>query len=169
MEAIKAEAIPTSVPEPIVSFGSDEWEDLPARAPLWQPTSAPKPAAKETGSYFVAFKKYAVFRGRASRTEHWEFFFWNLLVYILLFTIDVAFNTPAEIGIGPLSGLYTLFVTLPWVAVMVRRLHDTGRSGWWYFIIVIPVLGWIAMLVVLVQDSDPNENQYGPNPKLEVS
>jgi uncharacterized membrane protein YhaH (DUF805 family) len=61
--------------------------------------------------------------------------------------------------------LYGLAVLLPGLGVFVRRMHDTGRSGWWFFINFVPLVGWIISLIFLVQDSKPGDNQYGPNPK----
>ena len=68
-------------------------------------------------------------------------------------------------GFGLLGGLYALAVLLPSLAVGARRLHDTGRSGWWLLIGLIPCIGFIVLIVFLVQDSQAGDNQYGPNPK----
>jgi uncharacterized membrane protein YhaH (DUF805 family) len=65
-----------------------------------------------------------------------------------------------------LSGIYSLAVLIPSLAVGVRRLHDTGKSGWWLLLALIPVVGVIVLLVFMCQDSNPGQNQYGPNPKL---
>lgn len=73
-----------------------------------------------------------------------------------------------ETGIGLLGGIYALAVLVPGIAVTVRRLHDTNRSGWWIFIILIPIIGAIALLVFMVLDSKPESNQYGENPKTLV-
>jgi uncharacterized membrane protein YhaH (DUF805 family) len=75
----------------------------------------------------------------------------------------------AEAGIGLLSGLYTLAVLIPSMAVPVRRLHDTNRSGWWLLISLVPLVGAIVLLVFLVLDSHPGENQYGSNPKTAIA
>jgi uncharacterized membrane protein YhaH (DUF805 family) len=61
--------------------------------------------------------------------------------------------------------LYSLFVIIPGLAVLVRRLHDVGKSGWWMFIALVPIIGWIWILVLLFTDSNAGENLYGPNPK----
>jgi len=63
------------------------------------------------------------------------------------------------------TGLYSLAVMIPSMAVSFRRLHDTNRSGWWVLIALVPIIGGIVLLVFMVQDSQPNENQYGSNPK----
>lgn len=70
-----------------------------------------------------------------------------------------------EFGIGTLSGLYTLIVFLPSLAVSVRRLHDTGHSGWYYLLTFIPILGALFLLYFFVSDSAPEENRYGKSPK----
>ena len=69
------------------------------------------------------------------------------------------------IGYGPLYGIYLLAIILPSLAVAVRRLHDIGKSGWMILISLIPLIGGIWLLVLLVTDSNPGNNQYGPNPK----
>ena len=116
--------------------------------------------------YFEVLKKYAVFSGRARRKEYWYFCLFNILAYILLIVIDHLIGTfNSRAGIGLLEGLYSLAVLLPGIGVTVRRLHDTNRSGWWIFIVLVPLIGAIVLLVFTVQDSQPGENQYGPNPK----
>lgn len=71
----------------------------------------------------------------------------------------------ADGNFGILYLLFALATLIPYLAVFVRRLHDIGRSGWWYFIIFIPVVGIIWLIVLLATDGEPGENQYGPNPK----
>ena len=116
--------------------------------------------------YLQVLKKYAVFTGRAQRAEFWYFVLFNLLISVALALVDVAIGTYSEeAGVGLLYGIYALAVLLPGIAVAVRRLHDTGRSGWWYLIGLIPLIGAIVLIVFWVQDSQPGENQHGPNPK----
>ncbi len=116
--------------------------------------------------YLEVLKKYAVFSGRARRKEYWYFFLFNVLITIVLLVIDGMTGTlNAEAGIGLLGGIYALAVLIPALAVSVRRLHDTDRSGWWLLIMLIPLIGVIVILVFMVQDSKPGENQYGSNPK----
>jgi uncharacterized membrane protein YhaH (DUF805 family) len=118
--------------------------------------------------YLEVLKKYAVFDGRARRKEYWYFFLINTVISIFLAFIDSFTGTISEdVGIGLLDGLYALAVLIPGTAVTVRRLHDTDRSGWWILIGLIPVIGGIALLVFMVLDSTPGDNQYGPNPKAE--
>jgi len=116
--------------------------------------------------YLEVLKKYAVFSGRARRKEYWYFSLFNLLITIVLAVIDGMTGTLiAEANIGLLGGIYALAILIPLLAVSVRRLHDTDRSGWWLLIALIPLIGAIVILVFMVQDSKPNENQYGSNPK----
>ena len=117
--------------------------------------------------YFEVLKKYAVFSGRARRKEYWYFVLFNLIISIVLAVIDGATGSfIPEAGMGLLGGIYMLAVLIPGIAVTVRRLHDTGRSGWWLLILLIPLIGAIVFIVFTVQDSKPEENQYGPNPKV---
>ena len=116
--------------------------------------------------YLEVLKKYAVFSGRARRKEYWFFALFNAIIVFALTVIDISaglYDAFAEIGL--LSGLYSLAVLLPSIAVSVRRLHDIGRTGWWLLIVFIPLVGIIVLLVFAVLDSMPGDNRYGPNPK----
>lgn len=106
----------------------------------------------------AGFDNYANFNGRASRPEYWWWFLFAILVSIAANIID------AILGTGVLSILAGLALFLPGLAVGVRRLHDTNRSGWWLLIGLIPLIGLIVLIVFFVQDSDQGENQYGPSP-----
>jgi len=110
--------------------------------------------------YIEVLKKYAVFTGRARRKEYWMFALVNLGISLIIGLIEGMFGSP-----GVLANLYALAVLLPGIAVSVRRLHDTGRSGWWLLISLIPFIGAIVLLVFMVQDSMPGTNEYGLNPK----
>ncbi len=116
--------------------------------------------------YIEVLKKYAVFSGRARRKEYWYFFLFNIIATIILGVIDgVTGSFSPEVGMGLLSGIYTLAVLIPSIAVTIRRLHDTDRSGWWLLIILVPLIGAIVLLVFMVLDSKPGQNQFGSNPK----
>jgi uncharacterized membrane protein YhaH (DUF805 family) len=120
--------------------------------------------------YVEVLKKYAVFSGRARRKEYWMFFLFNLIITFVLILIDSLMGTISpQSGLGLLSGLYSLAVLIPSIAVTIRRLHDTGRSGWWILIGLVPVIGGIVLLVFMVLDSEPGANQYGPNPKATIA
>lgn len=107
-------------------------------------------------------RKYAVFSGRARRKEYWLFI---LIVGIITFLVGLIDGLA---GTSPVLGLlYSLALIVPILAVMIRRLHDTGRSGWWWFIQIVPIIGSIIFLVFMVQDSQAGDNKYGPNPKTD--
>ena len=109
--------------------------------------------------YLKALKNYVGFGGRAQRKEYWMFVLFNIIVGVALGVAD------AMLGLGWLSPLYVLAVFLPGFAVSFRRLHDIGKSGWWIWISVIPLIGALVILYFLVQDSETGDNHYGPNPK----
>lgn len=120
--------------------------------------------------YLEVLRKYAVFGGRARRKEYWMFFLFNLIISFLLGVFDGVMGTfSPEAGLGLLGGLYSLAVLIPSIAVTIRRLHDTGRTGWWFLIIFIPLIGAIVLLVFMVLDSEQRTNAYGPNPKAETA
>ena len=112
-------------------------------------------------------RKYVDFTGRARRSEYWFFFLFTVLAGIVGGILDGLFGWRGGPygSTGPIQGLIQLALLLPSLAVGARRLHDTGRSGWWLLIALIPVVGWIILLVFFVQDSQ-QDNQYGPNPKV---
>jgi len=118
--------------------------------------------------YLVALKKYAVFAGRARRKEFWFFTLFNVLIAVALAIIDMFTGTfDEDVGLGLLSGLYALALIVPSIAVTVRRLHDTDRSGWWYLLVLVPLIGGLVILVFMLLDSTPGSNRFGPNPKEE--
>lgn len=110
--------------------------------------------------YLGTLAKYATFSGRASRQEYWFFTLFNLLISFSLGLIDALLQT-GEI----FSSLYSLAVLLPSLAVACRRLHDIGRTGWWLLLALIPLLGWIILIIFHCLDSEAGTNQYGENPK----
>ncbi len=119
--------------------------------------------------YLQVLKKYATFSGRARRKEYWMFVLFNIIFSVVATILDSVLGTlDQDTGYGLLSGLYALAVLLPSLAVLVRRLHDIGKSGWWIFITLIPLVGAIWLLVLMVTDSQPGDNQYGPNPKTSL-
>ena len=120
--------------------------------------------------YLEVLKKYAVFSGRARRKEYWFFVLFNIIIALALTFIDFStglYDVESEVGL--LSGLYSLAVLVPSIAVTIRRLHDTDRTGWWFLIAFVPIIGVIVLLVFTVFDSTPGDNQYGPNPKVATS
>ncbi len=120
----------------------------------------------------TVFKKYADFKGRARRSEYWYFTLFNALVIMILYVPALALLVAeSNLAFIPLIliGLYGLATIVPTLAVTVRRLHDVGRSGWYYFISLIPFVGGILLLISLIKDSDPGTNDWGPNPKNSLS
>jgi len=116
--------------------------------------------------YLAVLKNYAVFSGRARRKEYWMFVLFYMIFALVAMILDNVLGIAMDgIGYGPLYGLYVLAMIIPNLAVGVRRLHDVGKSGWMMFIGLIPLVGAIWLLVLMVTDSNPEENQYGQNPK----
>jgi len=116
--------------------------------------------------YLQVLKKYAVFSGRARRKEYWYFVLFNTIIGFVLGIIEGLAGIAPGTEYSVLAILYSLAVLLPGIGVSIRRLHDTGRSGWWLFIALIPLIGSIILLIYMVSDSQAETNQYGPSPKL---
>lgn len=119
--------------------------------------------------YLEVLRKYAVFSGRARRREFWMFALINLLISVVLSLVDVAIGTDYGSGYGILSTIYGLGVLIPSIAVGVRRLHDTGKTGWWILIGLVPCIGFIVLLIFYLQDGQRTSNQYGPDPKAAMA
>ena len=119
--------------------------------------------------YIDVLKKYAVFSGRARRKEYWMFVLFNVIASIILSILDkilgLDFGSGSTSSSGWLSTIYSLAVLLPTIGVAIRRMHDTGRSGWWILINLIPCIGWIWFIVLAAQEGNAGDNQYGPDPK----
>lgn len=109
--------------------------------------------------YVSTLKKFADFAGRARRREFWMFFLITMIICIVLGIIN-GFITEHPI----LPGLFLLAILLPNIAVIIRRLHDIGKSGLWALLLLIPFVGLIILIFACI-DSQPGSNQYGPNPK----
>jgi uncharacterized membrane protein YhaH (DUF805 family) len=123
--------------------------------------------------YVEVLRKYAQFDGRARRKEYWMYTLISILIYFayavvagLAFAVFGHSDNPgvAALLFVPLW-LYALAVIVPGLAVTVRRLHDTGRSGWWILISMVPFVGGIILLVFLCQEGEPGPNLHGLNPK----
>jgi uncharacterized membrane protein YhaH (DUF805 family) len=116
--------------------------------------------------YLTVLKKYADFSGRARRMEYWMFSLISLLIMCGLVIVDAMLGVDiGEQGIGILSAIYVLAVLVPSLAVSVRRLHDTDRTGWWVLVGLVPFVGDIVLLIFFVLDGTPGDNRFGPNPK----
>jgi uncharacterized membrane protein YhaH (DUF805 family) len=105
--------------------------------------------------------RYATFRGRARRSEYWWFYLFLTLGYVAGRAVDYAVGNEFPV----VATLVLAVQFLPYLSVSVRRLHDTGRSGWSLLISFIPLFGFIWLLVVMCKDSERRDNQYGPSPK----
>lgn len=116
--------------------------------------------------YLNVLRKYKEFEGRAGRKEFWYAHLINFLLMALLGGLDRWIGTFSEAsGVGLLHTVYALVVFLPMLAVLVRRLHDTDYSGWWILIGLVPVIGWITLVIFSVQKGTEGENQYGDDPQ----
>jgi uncharacterized membrane protein YhaH (DUF805 family) len=134
--------------------------------------------------YLAVLKNYTGFRGRARRREYWMFVLVNAIIGIALagigklthmpqtgtFGIGMSRNGLGVFGIGVFSNsilfeAYALATFLPFLAVEIRRLHDTGRTGWWWLPGFIPILGWIVLVIFCATDGAAGDNRYGPDPK----
>ena len=127
--------------------------------------------------YLKVLKQYVDFSGRARRTEYWMFTLFSVIISIALGIVDaLVFGTgsfaavlgggvTASVSLGVLGTIYSLAVLLPSLAVAVRRLHDTDRSGWWLLIGLVPLVGGIVLLVFLVLEGTRGPNSHGADPK----
>lgn len=109
--------------------------------------------------YLEAFKKYAVFSGRATRSEYWFFVLFNMIAFTFFNVLDFFMLTG-----GFFNGIYTLFIFIPALALGARRLHDIGKSGWWQLLGIIPLIGFIVLIIWFATDST-DDNKYGKSSK----
>lgn len=116
--------------------------------------------------YLKCWKQYADFSGRARRKEYWIFSLINYIIIFFLYILQIVMIESTLWLIFPIIFfLYAVAVFLPGLAVNIRRLHDIGKSGWWYLIYLIPIIGAIWLTILMCLDSEPGENQWGENPK----
>lgn len=124
--------------------------------------------------YLKVLNNYANFSGRARRSEFWFFFLFNMIFAFVAMIIDsvlgITFNmgNGVELPYGFVYLLYVLAMFIPGLAVIVRRLHDVGKSGWMYLIVLIPIIGGIWLFILALTDGQKGSNKWGENPK-EVS
>ena len=111
------------------------------------------------GYFLDAIRQFADFSGRATRKEYWMFVLFYMIIYVLLSVVD------GLLGMTLLETVFAFVVLVPSISVGARRLHDTGRTGWWQLIALIPVIGAIILIVFLAQGSKES-NAYGPGPQL---
>ncbi|CAM4172761.1 DUF805 domain-containing protein [Psychrobacter arenosus] len=145
-----AATVPQDNPMPVIDHGAMGANNMPAE---W--------AIEENYTIVDWFKKclrkYATFQGRARRKEYWYCNLMVIIIYIVAAIIDGILGTD-----GVIASLAILALFIPLLSVMVRRLHDINKSGWWYWISIIPLIGGILLLVWMCTDTNPNTNQYGP-------
>src|ERR1022692_1043852 len=121
--------------------------------------------------WLIVIKNYAGFSGRARRKEYWMYALFAIIFAIVAMLIDRILGTTftmkgINLPYGYIYLVYVLAVLIPGFAVLVRRLHDIGKSGWLFLICLIPLVGAIWMLVLLCTDGNIGANKYGPNPKI---
>ncbi len=112
-----------------------------------------------------AIKKSSDFKGRSRRREFWQFWLIASVLAIGLVIIETLLNLQVLNGIGMLSTIFGLAIARPALSVTIRRLHDTGRSGWWSSLVLLPIIGWIVLISFTVFTSDLGSNDYGTSPK----
>ena len=116
------------------------------------------------------FNNYANFSGRALRSEYWWWVVFVWIAGIIASIIDRALGWSiyettmygVQQSSGPVAAIVSLAVLIPGLAVLVRRLHDTDRSGWWFWLVLIPIIGWIVLIIFLASSGTPGPNKYGP-------
>lgn len=117
--------------------------------------------------YLEGFRNYFNFSGRARRKEYWIFTLVHSVIFWVIPMFVAYFFQDSEIIVGIFGLLYLVFILgtiIPVISINVRRLHDIGKSGWWYLIILIPIVGGILLLVFACIESE-QDNKYGPNPR----
>lgn len=115
--------------------------------------------------YFTVLKKYAVFSGRARRKEYWMFILFHMIFTVVAVFLDkILGNAIEEFGYAYITILYVLVLFIPELAVSVRRLHDTGRSGFMIFVAFIPVIGTVWLFILMLLEGNSGDNKYGPDP-----
>lgn len=154
--------------------GMEDW--LPygrmniAAAPVPPPPHAPvgrdyNPARDDantfTGALKDGFARYLDFNNRSTRSQFWWWTLWAIIFGVMAGVLDTLIGAGEN---GPISMIVSLGMFLPSLAIAIRRLHDIGRSGWWYLIVLVPVVGWIVLLVFFCTRSQDTPNQWGPEP-----
>ena len=115
------------------------------------------------GYYIDFWKNYVNFSGRSRRAAYWYVVLMTFIIGIVLSLLAYAAPT-----LSILSSIYGLASLIPSIAICVRRLHDIGKSGWWYLLVFVPLVGAIILLVWFIREGDHGDNLYGPDPKTTV-
>lgn len=116
-----------------------------------------------TESVSSCFRKYVTFSGRAARSEYWWFILFTALVGFVLGFADAAIFGSDPTEASPLTSIFSLIIFLPTISVQVRRLHDLDKSGWWYWIALIPLIGAIILFVWNISGGTLGDNRFGPS------
>ena len=117
--------------------------------------------------YLKVLKNYFGFEGRARRKEFWMFVLINIVVSIVIALVDNILGLNWGAGYGVLGTVYALAILVPSIALTARRLHDIDKSGWWQLIGLIPLIGWIVMIVWAATEGHRGENRFGADPKAD--
>lgn len=137
----------------------EDWEtETPAIGQTQQSKKVKRPSRKW---YLEALTKYATFEGRACRKEYWYFKLYNFIILVILVLIDAGLGSVAILTL-----IYLLASSIPKISVTVRRLHDVNLSGWFYLVSLLP-FGSLLLFVKMIQEGDPNINQYGSKPEID--
>jgi uncharacterized membrane protein YhaH (DUF805 family) len=116
--------------------------------------------------FVMALNDFLQFDGRSRRSEYWSFMLSHINIFLLLLFLEISLGwVRQDSETGPLTDTLTLIVFLPALAVSTRRLHDTGRSGWWILLAFVPIIGMIGLIVFYATEGEAGTNAYGPNPK----
>lgn len=134
-------------------------------------TRVEAPSVNGMGWYMLAWKKWFQVSGRSSRREYWTFFLVNLLVFVCVAVATTVFFANGDIdsrvtAIRLSAGLCVLIIFIATLTCKIRRLHDTGKSGWWILFSLGPYLGSFVILIFTLLNSDAGPNKFGENPKL---
>ena len=117
------------------------------------------------------FSKYARFEGRARRAEYWYWVLFNAIISVIILLLEAAtgggmsVSLPNGLSLSVLSLIVSAVFIIPTVTVTWRRLHDIGKSGAWYLLVLIPLVGAVILLVLLCKPGETGSNAYGPDPK----
>ena len=110
----------------------------------------------------AGFTDYINFQARSTRSAYWYFVLFLVIGGFITGIADVLLFQPQYVG--PINGIFSVATIIPSLSVSVRRLHDIGRTGWWLLLALIPIIGWIVLIVWACQPTDPQTNAYGPPP-----
>lgn len=156
--------------------GMEDWlpygRAAPAGAPFAAPPRAPQndtedPARSDANTFMGALKdgfaRFVDFKTRSTRSQFWWWSLWSLIMSIVASILDTALGMGVDSG--PIGLLVSVAILLPSIAVAIRRLHDIGRTGWWYLIAFVPLIGWIVLIVFFCTKTEERVNQWGAPPR----